>query len=658
MDKKLTVLQKFLLVLIPAFVVFVVILSIFAYSQIKSISATVYQQHEEQLQESISKALEARLEGIKNIVLGIANNSAIISNMYNEEREKIYLEINHLRNVLNKESSFKNPLIQVVDAYSASYAKSWDEKAYGADVSSRESVTYVQKNKKVFVGNEITRGGLMIVSTAPLLLESEDEEPEFLGSVDFILRYDSLVYKGKNPKDTRELLVLVNNKFLKKASIVKNPIELGNYFVDLGEKYIDKSFLEAASHIDLELLKKQGYITDKNYFYTYKSIYNNDHKEIGIFLLGDSLDVVELSVNETSKGFLTLIAIVFVLMIIVLIILVSIVKKLVSSPLHTLSKVAEDISQGDGDLTKRLNVTTSDEIGESSFFINKFIERVQCVISKVVESGQKTKIEIDGININIDVINKRMTSETKLVHETVELSNTVYELLGSSVNDSIETSKNIISAARRLGDAHEEIKELVENVNKTSIRENEMANSLENLGKSAENIKSVLTIISDIADQTNLLALNAAIEAARAGEHGRGFAVVADEVRKLAERTQHSLVEINATINVIVQGIIDTGTQMDHNVKSMNTLVEDSNMVDEKIDNAIDEINQTAEMAKKSEEVSKDLAVSTQKIIDNINTLDDISAQNAKSVKSIDEKASLLQQDSEELNEQLNLFKV
>ena len=99
-------------------------------------------------------------------------------------------------------------------------------------------------------------------------------------------------------------------------------------------------------------------------------------------------------------------------------------------------------------------------------------------------------------------------------------------------------------------------------VQNSAHTEMELAHKIQQLSSDADQVKNVLTVISDIADQTNLLALNAAIEAARAGEHGRGFAVVADEVRTLAERTQKSLVEINATINVIVQAIMDSSDQM------------------------------------------------------------------------------------------------
>ncbi len=660
MQSNLSILKKSLIALVPSFMFFYIVLAWFAYSEISSISKTVYTQHKEQLQDNVTKVMDFKFEAIKNIVLGIANNGTVLSKMYDEERGAIFDEISHFRSALNAESSFENPLIQVVDTMSSSYVKSWDKKAYGADVSARESVAYVKEKKKVFVGNEVTRGGLMIVSTAPLILKDEEagSEPEFLGSVDFILRYNSLVYKHLNEKDTRDLLVLVDTKYLQKAEYIKDPVLIDKYYIDLDTEYIDTGFSQGAAHIDFKLLKEQGYVTDDDYFYTYKEIYDNNNNEVGIFLLGDALEVVERSVKETSRGFVKLMVIISFLMILALSMVVIIVKKLVSSPLNELSDVAQDLSLGEGDLTKRLHVTTNDEIGQSSHFINKFIEKVQNVVSNVIVSGQKTVSEIEGINENISIINERMLTERELVHKTVDEGNAVYKLLNSSVQDSIDTTQKVQSAAERLTDAQNTIKTLVKNVNETAEKEHEMATALADLSSDADNVKSVLTIISDIADQTNLLALNAAIEAARAGEHGRGFAVVADEVRKLAERTQHSLSEINATINVIVQAIMDTGSQMDHNSKAINSLVERTNEVDDKIDHAITEIAETSVIAKNSEKVSKELADSTQKIIDNINALNTISTQNSESVETIDEKALSLRKDAQSLNEQLNLFKV
>jgi methyl-accepting chemotaxis protein len=125
-------------------------------------------------------------------------------------------------------------------------------------------------------------------------------------------------------------------------------------------------------------------------------------------------------------------------------------------------------------------------------------------------------------------------------------------------------------------------------ITKASQKQNELADNLMKLSADAEQTKGILTAISDIADQTNLLALNAAIEAARAGEHGRGFAVVADEVRKLAERTQKSLTEINATISVVVQSIGDNSDALGVNAKEMNELTEELGQVDKKMDEVLD----------------------------------------------------------------------
>jgi methyl-accepting chemotaxis protein len=309
------------------------------------------------------------------------------------------------------------------------------------------------------------------------------------------------------------------------------------------------------------------------------------------------------------------------------------------------------------DLTKTFCTHTRDETGIMARSLRDFIREIEhsTQSSKEIASANLTAAH-SLANIS-NGIKERVHKENSIVATTTENGRSIQLIVEQSVEAFAHTQENMNRAFEQLQNGRHELESLLHTINRSAELEEDLSHKLQQLNSEASQVKHILLVIGDIADQTNLLALNAAIEAARAGEHGRGFAVVADEVRKLAERTQKSLVEINATINIIVQSISEATDQMQFNTEAMSNVTSISNKVDRNINETVGEMEKTALLTSQSVQNSKIIAQHIDSMLDQIESINTMTTLNESSMKDLSEIALSIESSANSLYQQLGQFK-
>lgn len=438
--------------------------------------------------------------------------------------------------------------------------RAWYQHGKAKQQLSLIDVFFTKENVPIFGATHAISGGVVLADIRLGQLQEILENVDIMdGSVGMIL-------------DQNGMILASTAEYAAVKSLLKDIPQYADYAASILSQ--SKSFYEANINGANALLfsKRFDLIDDAKMF---------------LVITLDSKTAFAPLIKQTSSLLTTM----FIILVVFSIIIVTFLSYLYK-PVIELRDLVQSLSAGEGDLTQRLRVKSADDLGQIARGINDFIEALQNNMLNI-------KTLTGGLSSGVDALQNQTENSSKILSQHVVQTNSVASSMLDLGTSAEQVADNAIEAAEFVANANsmgESSRKIILSAQKSiDILVNDVdvaAKYVENMSKETNDINSVLSVIGSIAEQTNLLALNAAIEAARAGEQGRGFAVVADEVRALAARTQQSTGEIESSLTKLSSGADSVVSAIKHTKDTSQATAKDVHKISISMEDLLNQVTQ------------------------------------------------------------------
>jgi len=552
----------------------------YALTRLRAIARVSYGQTRDLLVREVEKAVQAKEDVWLTNALQIAGNPIVVRAMADGDRQAAINLLNEYGIRFKANTNFRNVRVHLITAQLTSFVKSWDAESWGESLDYSPAYGAVTRDWSPLVTMEYAPNGLRLKGLFPVF-----DEETFLGMANFEGGLNSI---KRDLEDVGiEFLYLLDEAFLDIASSLSDAAAVGSYRVSQND--VDEAFLEyCRSALDLSATR-ESYAVDAAYITTALPVLHENGEEIGLYLVGQETGLATVVLDRNRQ----LISILFLVMaglaVLLLAVQVLFLEFGVIRPVRVFTRTFGDIAEGD--LSADLALSKSTYLGSLVQASDRMVETVRGFVLEV----QKTSVDIEESQRLMEMeLEKTLSETTDIAFQTGTTAGDVEKLqsridrateavnrieagvadLARRIDDQMSSvtqttasveqmSSSINSIAQIAKDRTASTEELIRSTEDGSQHVKQTVQIIQEVGSSVDEMLDLIDVVNDVSERTNLLAMNAAIEAAHAGDSGRGFAVVAGEIRKLAESTGESSTRITASLNALAEKIRDAVVRSD-----------------------------------------------------------------------------------------------